>query len=205
MNLPLVIVNPTSAAGATAEAWFQIASDLRSQFGAFQNVFTISTGHALTLASEAARKGVTLIIACGGDGTVSEVANGILASGKDVELGIVPSGTCGDFFFFQAEDGIRDLTVTGVQTCALPIFAQLLLDRRELVLEVEDEAVLGLELRLDRLRLAFEGLERDRELLLLLVERLGLAREIGRASCRERVRFPVDSRRRGEKRMHRQP
>src|SRR5256886_10344203 len=28
--------------------------------------------------------------------------------------------TC--FFFFQAEDGIRDLTVTGVQTCALPIY-----------------------------------------------------------------------------------
>src|SRR5256886_10272972 len=27
----------------------------------------------------------------------------------------------GVFFFFQAEDGIRDLTVTGVQTCALPI------------------------------------------------------------------------------------
>src|SRR2546430_7927959 len=26
-------------------------------------------------------------------------------------------------FFFQAEDGIRDLTVTGVQTCALPIYA----------------------------------------------------------------------------------
>src|SRR6266436_7323882 len=27
------------------------------------------------------------------------------------------------FFFFQAEDGIRDVAVTGVQTCALPIFA----------------------------------------------------------------------------------
>src|SRR2546429_6722414 len=26
-----------------------------------------------------------------------------------------------DFFFFQAEDGIRDVAVTGVQTCALPI------------------------------------------------------------------------------------
>ena len=25
------------------------------------------------------------------------------------------------FFFFQAEDGIRDVAVTGVQTCALPI------------------------------------------------------------------------------------
>src|SRR5204862_3641756 len=29
------------------------------------------------------------------------------------------------FFFFQAEDGIRDLYVTGVQTCALPIFGPL--------------------------------------------------------------------------------
>src|SRR5260370_20182465 len=27
------------------------------------------------------------------------------------------------FFFFQAEDGIRDSSVTGVQTCALPIFS----------------------------------------------------------------------------------
>src|SRR3989449_2465889 len=27
-----------------------------------------------------------------------------------------------NFFFFQAEDGIRDVAVTGVQTCALPIF-----------------------------------------------------------------------------------
>src|SRR5205809_1486500 len=30
------------------------------------------------------------------------------------------------FFFFQAEDGIRDVAVTGVQTCALPIFALVL-------------------------------------------------------------------------------
>src|SRR5207248_6273944 len=29
---------------------------------------------------------------------------------------------CAVFFFFQAEDGIRDRTVTGVQTCALPIY-----------------------------------------------------------------------------------
>src|SRR5262249_56871202 len=29
---------------------------------------------------------------------------------------------CGCFFFFQAEDGIRDWSVTGVQTCALPIW-----------------------------------------------------------------------------------
>jgi len=29
-----------------------------------------------------------------------------------------------DVFFFQAEDGIRDYKVTGVQTCALPIFPE---------------------------------------------------------------------------------
>src|SRR6266496_998837 len=34
------------------------------------------------------------------------------------------------FFFFQAEDGIRDLYVTGVQTCALPISEQDLAQRR---------------------------------------------------------------------------
>src|SRR3990167_11200051 len=34
------------------------------------------------------------------------------------------SGIISFFFFFQAEDGIRDLTVTGVQTCALPISIQ---------------------------------------------------------------------------------
>src|SRR6266540_4621514 len=34
----------------------------------------------------------------------------------------IPNNIC-YFFFFQAEDGIRDRDVTGVQTCALPIFA----------------------------------------------------------------------------------
>src|SRR2546430_4662545 len=39
------------------------------------------------------------------------------------------------FFFFQAEDGIRDLTVTGVQTCALPISG------RRLSLQAEPHAL----------------------------------------------------------------
>src|SRR2546427_7744071 len=38
---------------------------------------------------------------------------------------------CVVFFFFQAEDGIRDLTVTGVQTCALPILLRLDIDDRK--------------------------------------------------------------------------
>src|SRR5699024_11381661 len=36
-----------------------------------------------------------------------------------------PSSRCCLFFFFQAEDGIRDRNVTGVQTCALPIFLEI--------------------------------------------------------------------------------
>jgi YegS/Rv2252/BmrU family lipid kinase len=95
--MAIVIVNPASASGSTGDAWPRIASDLRSQFGSFQVRFTKRRGDAGVLAGEAARKGAKLIIACGGDGTVSEVANGILSSGKDVALGIVPSGTGGDF------------------------------------------------------------------------------------------------------------
>src|SRR2546430_7339059 len=61
----------------------------------------------------------------GGHGPGQEV----LQSGKkDVDiLTLEPVGSYAvqphfsDRFFFQAEDGIRDLTVTGVQTCALPI------------------------------------------------------------------------------------
>src|SRR2546430_9326219 len=39
-------------------------------------------------------------------------------------INLIDASTC-VFFFFQAEDGIRDLTVTGVQTCALPIYQTL--------------------------------------------------------------------------------
>jgi diacylglycerol kinase (ATP) len=96
MTLPLVIVNPESASGATLNAWPGIASELATHFGAFQPRFTRAPGEAIEIAAEAAQKN-RFIIACGGDGTISEVANGILMSGGDAELGILPSGTGGDF------------------------------------------------------------------------------------------------------------
>ena len=97
MALPLIIINPQSAGGATRDAWPGIASDLRSHFGPFNIAFTDGPGKGTVLAAEAARKGARFIIACGGDGTISEVANGILQSGTGAELGILPSGTGGDF------------------------------------------------------------------------------------------------------------
>jgi len=97
MALPLVIVNPASADGATEENWPKIASDLRTHFGAFSVSFTEAIGDARGLAAEAAKQGAKLIVACGGDGTISEVASGIIESGQETELGILPSGTGGDF------------------------------------------------------------------------------------------------------------
>jgi diacylglycerol kinase (ATP) len=74
-----------------------MASDLATHFGAFNCVFTQRQGDGHRLAASGAKEGRHLIVACGGDGTISEVANGILDSGCDVELGILPSGTGGDF------------------------------------------------------------------------------------------------------------
>src|SRR5437762_4663534 len=54
-----------------------------------------------------------------------------------------------DFFFFQAEDGIRDTSVTGVQTCALPIFGDAgdavprLLEAGPIACEGLDERIIG--------------------------------------------------------------
>jgi diacylglycerol kinase (ATP) len=95
--LPIVIANPKSAGGSTRDKWSAIASDLRSHFGPFNVAFTKGPGDGIDLARRAAENGRPMIIACGGDGTVNEVANGILQSGIDVEFAILPSGTGGDF------------------------------------------------------------------------------------------------------------
>jgi diacylglycerol kinase (ATP) len=97
MSLPIVIINPESAGGSTRDDWPGIASELSTHFGSFTPKFTTRAGEGIEIAASAARKGVKLIIACGGDGTISEVANGILSVGSETELGILPSGTGGDF------------------------------------------------------------------------------------------------------------
>lgn len=97
MSVPLVIINPASAAGATGAAWPRIASELRTHFGPFACAFTEKSGDGASIAEREARGGRRLLIACGGDGTISEVANGILAAETNATLGVLPSGTGGDF------------------------------------------------------------------------------------------------------------
>src|SRR2546430_5641698 len=88
--------------------------------------------------------------------------------------------------FFQAEDGIRDLTVTGVQTCALPIL------RRA-------KTLIFWNRNYDVPRLKAHGLETHKDVTIVdamwawhwlysdLPKALAFAAQIGRASCRERV------------------
>lgn len=52
---------------------------------------TLAAGQATDLARRAAGHGYDLVVACGGDGTVSEVANGLAGSG--VPMGVLPAGT----------------------------------------------------------------------------------------------------------------
>jgi YegS/Rv2252/BmrU family lipid kinase len=54
--------------------------------------------HAIFLAERIANEGFTHIIACGGDGTLNEVLNGIIKSGnKNIKLGLLPRGSGNDF------------------------------------------------------------------------------------------------------------
>ena len=96
-SLPLIIVNPASASGATGKAWPGVASVVRQHFGPFEAALTKRAGEAVEIAEREARAGRRFVIACGGDGTVNEVVNGLLRAESETELGILPSGTGGDF------------------------------------------------------------------------------------------------------------
>src|SRR5256886_14082352 len=108
------------------------------------------------------------------------------------------------FFFFQAEDGIRDLTVTGVQTCALPILNGpnlYLLGEREPELYgritlVEIEARTREQARALGVQVSWTQTNHEGELVDAIQRLKGKADglminaaafKIGRASCRERV------------------
>lgn len=94
-----VIVNPTAGANSTLRKWPDIRRLLERLGFSFEHEYTEGVGHAIELARDATENGYRYLVAVGGDGTVNEVANGILSSGEtgDTTLGIISTGTGSDF------------------------------------------------------------------------------------------------------------
>jgi diacylglycerol kinase (ATP) len=96
----LLIFNPISNLG---RAW-PVALNLRrvaNELGGADWAGTVYPGHAAELAEKAASQGYKKVVAVGGDGTIHEVVNGLMAVPKENRptLGIVPIGTGNDFAF----------------------------------------------------------------------------------------------------------
>lgn len=87
------IVNPIAGKGKAKAVWSAIAPYAQS-LGA-QVCFTKGPGDATELARSLAAAGAERVVAIGGDGTVSEVVNGLMGSGAC--LGVIPGGTGNDF------------------------------------------------------------------------------------------------------------
>ncbi|MGN6699732.1 MAG: diacylglycerol/lipid kinase family protein [Thermomicrobiales bacterium] len=105
-----VIVNPAAGAGQAERRWPALADRLHAAGLAFTAAVTCRPGDATWLARDAAAGGATTIAVVGGDGTVNEVVNGLLAAGADSvtrpALAILPAGTGADF---ARSRGIRSL------------------------------------------------------------------------------------------------
>jgi YegS/Rv2252/BmrU family lipid kinase len=97
---PWLIVNPESAAGRTGRHFDKIARAVRSAVGDFECAFTKARGDGVRLARQAVDAGGKLVVAVGGDGTASEVIDGLVDQGKlrdpESTFGFIPRGTGGD-------------------------------------------------------------------------------------------------------------
>jgi diacylglycerol kinase (ATP) len=93
---PLVILNPAGNLGRTRRLIAPLRRALEGGRG--ELVLTDAPRDAERRAHAAALLGRS-VVAVGGDGTLAEVAGGILASGRQVSMGIVPAGTGNDYAY----------------------------------------------------------------------------------------------------------
>lgn len=89
------IVNPVAGKGRALKAMEELAQKLTALGDTVKRFTTDRVGHATELAKAAAEEGFELVVAVGGDGTVCEVAHGLVHT--DAVMGIVPSGTGNDY------------------------------------------------------------------------------------------------------------
>ncbi len=92
------VVNPASANGSTRRRWPEIAHRAAELGLEGESFLSERPGHAVELARRAAEGGAQLVVAVGGDGTVNEVVNGLVAvEGERPGLAVIPRGTGTDF------------------------------------------------------------------------------------------------------------
>jgi diacylglycerol kinase (ATP) len=96
LNRFLVIVNPAAGRGRGRREWPGRAAALREAGVHFEAAETRAPGDAVALAARAASE-YDVVVAAGGDGTLHEVANGLLQSGGRASLGVLPLGSGDDF------------------------------------------------------------------------------------------------------------
>lgn len=96
----LLVMNPGSRSGRGRRLWPAWERGLRAAGVAFDQVATARPGHAFELARAA--KGVDAVVAVGGDGTINEVLDGVVAGGDPgLGLAVLYSGTSPDFCRFH--------------------------------------------------------------------------------------------------------
>jgi diacylglycerol kinase (ATP) len=102
MRNTTVIVNPTAGRGAGARLLPRIEAGLRKLGLDFELNVTSAPRHATALARDSVLSGSDALIAVGGDGTFSEVLNGLKQAEEHQEsavIGVIPIGTGNDFAF----------------------------------------------------------------------------------------------------------
>jgi YegS/Rv2252/BmrU family lipid kinase len=97
----LLIVNPVAGGGSMGRRWPALEGRLRSAGLEFDSELTSYPGQATELARRAVRAGRPVVGGVGGDGTISEVANGFFEGAEPIptasRLAVVAAGTGGDF------------------------------------------------------------------------------------------------------------
>src|SRR5262245_60303039 len=99
----LLVVNP-NATTTSEHGRDLLVRALRSEVD-LRVEYSMRRGHAVSLAQDAVRDGIDLVVTLGGDGTVNEVVNGLLAGDRDPEFGagerpllaVVPGGSANVF------------------------------------------------------------------------------------------------------------
>jgi len=92
-----IVLNPTAGGGRAAKLLPAVVATLRRLSCPRHLHVTTAPREATTVARQFAADGVSLVVAVGGDGTVNEVANGLLEACPGATLGVLPAGRGADF------------------------------------------------------------------------------------------------------------